>query len=258
MSAGKLWWRIGGSVVTVGVLAMALVNLLGLLAFHRDPVDLTVVADGLRTLEVAVESGRVEIVGVEAPTLRVEGTVTSGLVNTRHDEVRDGDRYVVRSSCKGGPASNWCEVDYRIEVPADLTVLVDSDNSAVTVRDLRGTVDVRTTNSDLRAEALTGDVSLSTSNDDIIATGLGSGRTRLQTSNDRVRAEFARPPRDVEIATSNDSVDVVVPDTADTYAVDVETSNGNQRADIRTDPTSPRRLVVRTSNGDVRISYPAT
>ncbi len=258
MSGAKLWWRIGGSLLTVGVLVIALLNLLGLLAFHRDPVELSVPADGLTTLEVDIESGRVEVIGVEAPTIRVEGTITSGLVDTRHSERVDGDRLVVHSSCKGGPASNWCEVDYRIEVPADMAVHVDGDNSAVTVRDLRGVVDARTTNSRIQAEALTGDVSLTTSNDDIVATSLGSERTRLTTSNARVRAEFAAAPKTVEIRSSNDDVDVVVPDTSAAYAVDLRTSNGNQRADVRTDPSSPRTIRVHTSNADVRVAYPAS
>ncbi|MHB1138118.1 MAG: DUF4097 family beta strand repeat-containing protein [Microthrixaceae bacterium] len=258
MSAGKLWWRIGGSVLTVGVLAMALLNLLGLLAFHRDPVELEFDAEHLTTLDVGIESGRLEIVGVESPTVRVEGTVTSGLVGTRHSERVVDDRLLLRSSCPGGPASSWCEVDYRVEVPADLTVRVDADNSRVEVRDLRGVVDVRTSNNRIEAESLTGDVSLTTSNDDVVATGLASSRARITSSNARVRAEFTESPDQVDIRSSNDDVDVVLPDTPDAYSVDVSTSNGNQRVDVRTDPTSERTVVVDTSNGDVRVVYPAS
>jgi len=258
VTATKLWWRIGGSVVTVFVLAMALMNLLGLLAYHREPIDTDAPGAGLTGLDVEIEFGTVEIVGVDSSTIHVEGTVTSGLLRTRHHEGIEGDRYLVSSSCKGGPASHFCEVDYRIEVPEGLAVRVDADDADVTVRDLRGRVDVRTSNRVVRADSLSGEVSLESSNDDVLASGMGPGAVRIVTSNARVEAAFSEPPERVEIETSNDDVDVVVPDTVDFYAVDLETSNGTPRAEIRTDPTSDRVLAVRTSNGDVRVSYPAT
>jgi hypothetical protein len=258
MSATKLWWRIGGSVLTVVVLAMALVNLLGWLAYHQVRIDTDASADDLDALVVEVDSGSVEIVGVDSPTIHVEGTVTSGLVRTRHDELVDGERFVVRSSCPSGLLSNYCEVTYRIEVPEALTVRVDARDAQVTVRDLRGAVDVATTNDVVRADSLAGEVSLESSNDDVLASGMGPGAVRIVTSNARVEAGFSEPPARVEIQTSNDDVDVVVPDTDDVYAVDLSTSNGTPRAEIRTDPTSDRVLAVRTSNGDVRVGYPAT
>ena len=258
MSATKLWWRIGGSVVTVVVLAMALINLLGLLAYHQVRIDTGAAADDLDELLVEIDAGSVEIIGVDGSRIHVEGTVTSGLVRTRHHEDVEGERYVVRSNCPGGLLSNYCEVTYRIEVPAELAVRVDADDSQVTVRDLRGEVEVATTNEVVRADSLTGQVSLRSSNDDVLASGMGPGAVRIVTSNARVQAAFASAPDRVEIETSNDDVDVVVPDTVDFYAVDLQTSNGTPRSDIRTDPTSDRLIAVRTSNGDVRVGYPAT
>ena len=101
--------------------------------------------------------------------------------------------------------SNYCEVTYRIEVPEALTVRVDARDAQVTVRDLRGAVDVATTNDVVRADSLSGEVSLESSNDDVLASGMGPGAVRIVTSNARVEAGFSEPPARVEIQTSNDA-----------------------------------------------------
>ena len=256
MNATKLFWRIGGSLFAVFLLGMGLVQLVGLLAYNTQEVDRRVDAGGLSAVDVSVESGTLEIIGVQSSAVTVTGRVTSGLLHTSHSEAVQGDRYVIESSCPKGPASDHCGAVYRIEVPERLTVNVTSDDTEVTVRDLRGRVDVRTSNSWVRAENLSGTVSLETSNDVIEATALSSSDTSLRTSNDRVRAEFVEPPGTFDGSTSNDDVSLVVPDTDDSYAVDVRTSNGEQRTDIRTDPSSDRTIRVRTSNANVEISYP--
>ena len=262
MNYTKLFWRVGGSLVAMFLLGTGLLQLLGLLAYNTQQIDERIEIaervgpEALSAVQVSVESGTVEIVGVRSSAITVTGKVTSGLLDTTHRESAQGDRYVIEASCPDGPASNHCDATYRIEVPDDLEVVVTSDNTDVTVRDLRGRVDVRTSNSPIRAENLTGTVSLETSNDVIDATALGSMITMLRTSNDRVRAEFVEAPRTVDIVSSNDNVAVVVPDTSASYAVDVRTSNGGQFIDIRTDPTSERSIRAHTSNADVEISYP--
>ena len=49
---------------------------------------------------------------------------------------------------------------------------------------------------------------------------------------------------------------VVLPDTPDAYAVDIDTDNGNVRNDVRTDPTSSRTITVSSDNGSVTVRYP--
>ena len=49
------------------------------------------------------------------------------------------------------------------------------------------------------------------------------------------------------------SVEVVVPDDATTYRVDVRADNGNETSDVPTDPASPRTSTVRTSNGSATV-----
>lgn len=252
----RLAWRIGGTLATLFLLGMALLQLVGLLAYNVRDIDHRVDATSLERLDVDIDSGSVEVIGVDASTISLTGTIRSGLVRSTHREVVQGADYVVTGECPDGPASNHCDTAYRIEVPDDMTVRIRVADGAVTLRDLRGTVDAATSNSAVRAEGLSGTVRLHTSNDQILATAMTSARSVFETSNDRVRAEFDAAPSSVRITSSNDRVDVVVPDTPDPYAVHIRTSNGGQRIDVRTDPSSDRTIDVRTSNDDVTVAYP--
>ena len=53
------------------------------------------------------------------------------------------------------------------------------------------------------------------------------------------------------VATSdNGSVEVVVPDDGEAYALDLSTDNGSRTEDIRIDSASPRTITISTENGD--------
>ncbi len=250
----RVWWRVLGSVLAVGVLGWSLFVVVSLLAQHNVDIDRTVPAAGVATIEVRLSSGSLEVAGSDTSSISLSGTLTEGLVKGDHSEALYGDTFLVKSTCPLVGA-NSCSADYRIEVPRSLHVKVVSDNTSVTMRGLDGRVEVLTSNSPVRVDTLAGDTDLRTSNDSIDAVGLAGNSTTLVTSNGRVRAEFARSPRSVKIRTSNDSVSLLLPDTPATFATRVGTSNGDRSVEIRTDPGSERVIDVETSNDDVTVAY---
>lgn len=249
-------WLVGGSIVTVLVLAWGSFEAVDLLARHQDEVGVDVGAEGVERLVVEVASGRVEIVGEETDRIGLAGTVTSGIVSTPHRESIAGRQFVVSSECPF-PMSSHCGVDYRIVVPRDLEVVVQGGQPGVELDALSGSVEVTTSDNAIHASRLSGDVRLRTSNSSVTADELSASHVEARTSNDAVQLGFMAPPRRVDVHTSNDRVEVVVPDTDDAYRVDLETSNGERVADVRTDPDSDRVIRVRTSNDNVRVTYPA-
>ena len=249
-------WMIAGSIITVVMLAFGLVQVLSVLARTTDPVETDASADGIEELVVTVESGSVEIRGTDSDVISLRGSVTSGLRSTPHSEGVRGDRFVVTADCSGGLGSDFCGVDHVIEVPRSMPVTVRSSNTSITVEDIDAAVDVVTSNDSISADGLGGRVELRTSNDSIRATALSSTHARLHSSNDEITAEFLVAPDRVVVTTSNAPVTIVVPDTDDAYDVELDTSNGEQTAAVRTDPTSGRRLEVSSSNDDVVVRYP--
>ena len=258
MTVRRAWW-IGGSVVTAVVLVWGLVQVVGVLGRSTESVAVTRSSTGVEELVVDLAGGSVEIRGTDRDELRVRGEVTSGLTTTSHREELEGSRFVVASACTGGPLSSFCEVDHVIEVPSDLSVVVRSSDTAVTRVGLDGRVDVETSDAAVRGERLTGpEVRIETSNSEVELRGVRAPATRVRTSNAAVTTTFDEPVDEVDVDTSNEAIEIVLADTADPYAVDLDTSNGAQTISVRTDPTATRRVTARTSNDDITVRYPGS
>lgn len=254
---GRTWWRIGGSLLTVVVLGWVVVQVVGLIARSEAAVDIVDPADGLHTLAVQLDGGSVRVQGADGDEIRVSGTLVSGWRRTELTRDRGNGRLVLRTECPDTPIDSFCSADLVVEVPRGLSVEVRSDNTAVTLAGLDGGVDVSTTNASVSGEDLRAErVKVRTSNDRIELGGLDVESLDAVTSNDRVLASFTSPPRQVGVRTSNDSVEVVLPEGRAAYRVDLTTSNGSGTAEVRTDPAASRTVDVRTSNDDVVVRYP--
>ena len=250
------WWRVIGSVVAVVMLLGGLVRVIGVLAERAEPVDQVIDAAGSGALEVRLRDSDVEVVGADVDDITIAGTVTSGLRGSDFRAVRVDDRVLVTMRCGRWQAFHDCSADLRIEVPHDLSVTIDAPNSELTLRDLGGAVDARSTNSSMTVDGLAGPVRLRATNASIDAVGLRATDVDIETSNDDVRAEFVVAPRAVVVRSTNAAATVVVPDTDDFYDLQLSTSNAETRAEVRSDPESERRLQVTTSNDDIVVRYP--
>jgi hypothetical protein len=256
-SRSRTAWLVGGSLLTIVTVAWGLVQTVGVLGRSTDRVEVTRSADGIEELLVEVAGGSVEIRGTDRDEIRVTGTVTSGLTSTRHDEQVEGDRFVVSSACTGGPVSTFCAVDHLIEVPQGLAVVVRSDDTAVTLSGLAGSIDVETSAASIDGEQLSGpELRLRTSDANVSVRGVSTPIASVRSSNGDVDMSFDEPTELVEVDTSEGAIRLVLPDTPDPYAVDVATSNGAETVSVRTDPVGERRIVARSSNADVSVTYP--
>lgn len=250
----KRTWLVAGSIVTVIAIAFGTSQAVGLLAHEEVTETETFPTDGVERLRVATDSGSIEIEGGDVEEITVVAEISHGFQRTRHQaDVEDGT-LVVDSDCP--IFSQWCSVDYRITVPADVDVVASSSNGRITVRDLTGDVDVDGDNGRVELVRLTGSITASTDNGRLEGTGLRSQHVDVDSDNGRVTLTFAEPPSAVTATSDNGRVEVVVPDTTDTYRVRATTDDGDNDVGVRTDPDSDRTITIDTDNGDVDVRYP--
>jgi DUF4097 and DUF4098 domain-containing protein YvlB len=202
----------------------------------------------------------------------------------------DGDTLQLTSQCRG-----WvlpCSVSFELQVPTDTSVTTQSGSGDIDIRDvaslqaetgsgdivlrqLRGPVDVRTGSAGVTISDVTGPLTAHTGSGDVRGTGLasstataetgsgsvsleladGAGQVAAETGSGDVTLTLAGEPDQVRAETGSGNVTVVLADRAATYAVLAETNSGDQDVQIRTDPSAPRSLEVRTGSGDVTIRY---
>lgn len=203
---------------------------------HRTETENVAVA-GVRLLDVSTANGQISVVAGDADMIEV----TAHLQESREGDAeyridQQGDTLVVAGECDGG----WfdrCNVGFDIAVPADLDVTIEFDNGRIVVEDLAGHVDVETDNG-----AITG-------------RELDAGDVRARTDNGRIELLFRETPNDVAALTDNGAIAIRFPDDGEAHDVDASSDSGAVDVDVRTDPTSDRRIVVESDNGAVDVEY---
>lgn len=245
-------WTVVGSVLAVGLLAASAFQVVDLLA-HGERELVWVFDEPITTLVVDQSGdGSVHVVGAPVDEVTVRARVGDGLRDTAFGHRVMGDRLEVTASCPnfGGV---WCSVDYEIEVPHDTVVRVHNDEGT-RVENIAGDVEVRSSGS-IDVSGLSGLTLLSTGNGSVRASAMRSEVVEASSINGSVHVTMEVPPRSVIAKTGDGSVEVLVPRTADTYSVDVDSDVGSRTVDVVSDPTSERRLTARTSNGSARLGY---
>lgn len=252
----RMMWIVIGSVVSVFTLTTG-----GFWAFNalaRDTESITTVFDEpeVRTVDIESENGSITLVGGSRDDLVVTATLTHGLRRTEQQVDVQGDRLVIRDRCDGPPFASFCRADYTLQVPTDVTAVLQSRNGSILVTGIEGDLDASSSNGNVAASQVGGELRLRSSNGRVEGAGLTSDVADASSRNGSVELSFTEAPRSVEATTSNGRVEIILPDTPDAYRIDASSDNGSVDTPVRTDPSSDRSVVAESNNGSVTIRYP--
>jgi hypothetical protein len=248
-------WLALGSITAAAALVSGTFNIVDLLAHEMETRVSTFDAAGITLVDVDDDAGLIVIEAADVEQITVRARIGHGLRRSGSSVQLEGDRLVVRGSCPV-LGSQWCDVRYTIEVPADIDVIAHGDNDGVRVTGVKGHVDVQSNNGSIRVADLSGQVELSADNGRIDATGLTSSSVSARSANGGIELELLSPPQLVDVSTDNGNIVVVMPAGNEVYAVDLTAGNGNTDNRLRTDPASDRQVVAATDNGNVTLRYP--
>jgi hypothetical protein len=251
-----LGWRAVGGVLAIGSVGWAGFNVVTLVA-HEERTEITPYpAADVTMIDVDNSSGPVTIIGSPGRAeITVTARISDGLRKTGERQQLVDGRLELDGTCPQF-GSDWCEVEYTIQVPRDIEVLADSDSGKLEVRGIDGPVDLSSDNGSVEVADVTGDLTMASDNGSIEASRLTSDTVTAETDNGSLTIELLEPPTSVEARSDNGSIDVVLPRTDEAYALDVSTDNGHISREIRTVPGSPRHILIETDNGDAVVRYP--
>ena len=177
----------------------------------------TIPADGVTALALVTDNGAIDVTGADVDEIRIETTFRE---HDRGDGASavtvEGDRLQIEGSCD----SSWyeqCSVSYRIVLPAEIAVTLDTDNGAID------------------------------------AARLAAADVHAESDNGHVALAFSAAPSTVEARSDNGRVDITVPASAVAYAVDAASDNGDVNVSVTTDPTSERTIDASSDNGAVTV-----
>jgi DUF4097 and DUF4098 domain-containing protein YvlB len=130
---------------------------------------------------------------------------------------------------------------------------VHTSDGHLSLRDISGPVDGSTSDGGIDATGLSARSTFQTRDGSLRATGLSSPSVTAASSDGSVELVFDRPPSTVTAQSRDGSVEVRVPDDGTAYRVSTDVSDGHKDVSVPTDPASPRRIDVRTSDGSITV-----
>jgi hypothetical protein len=251
-----VFWKVVGSVVAVPMLIGGWYQAASTLAHEERILTEEVAAEGLTALEIDNEAGWVHLVGVEdAAAVTIRARVSDGWRSTQHELRREeGGRLVLRASCPNF-GSEFCLVNYTIEVPAGLAVEVRGDEG-VEVSDLTGPVYAESDASGVVAARISGDLTIKTDEGGVEATEVTSARVEARAIEGGVRLSFDGPPRSVVADSVEGGIEILLPQVDGvSYASEVTAVEGSVTEQIDESPDSDRTISAHTVEGGATVRY---
>jgi hypothetical protein len=187
----------------------------------------------LTALIVQAEAGRVDIVtGTGAVTVTETLRFTGDKPKTSHVT----DAGTLRLTDQGCTSHiHGCGVDYRIQVPAAMSVNVDNTAGKVTVTGLAGDLTVKDT-----AGA-------------VEATGLSSPHVSVHDSAGAITLTFIEPPTEVNVQDQAGAIKMQLPPTV-SYNIDAQTTAGKVKIGVPRDLSSSHRITAGDTAGSIDIT----
>lgn len=226
-----------------------LLTLLACIHVHEDFQTFTP-TEPFSAVSVDLGSSDITIAGAERTRLvrRIAWSGPGDVPEVDAPVVIDGE-LVLDQSCQGPLI---CEVEWAIEVPAEVSVRVHLGSGDAAVRCVDGDITVETGSGDIDVDTIAGDLDASTGSGDIDVRAASGAIVRAESGSGDVTLEILEAG---EVAATTGSGDVSIAAPAGAWALDLSTGSGDLDVErISDDPRAGRRLTARTGSGDVAVS----
>ncbi|MEV6286030.1 DUF4097 family beta strand repeat-containing protein [Kribbella sp. NPDC051770] len=206
------------------------------------------------SLTVVSKSSDVEVVAGDVSEIKVDRKFKKTVFGSDPDEsYQNGKLELKASGCSF--LSFGCGTDYVITVPKELAVSVENTSGTIKVSDVAEVGKLKTTSGDIEVHGAGGELTLDATSGDIEASGLTATKVFGKTTSGKIDLGFTVAPQEVRAQGTSGDVTVVVPEGAEAYKVDTDTSSGDEHTEVRTDPVATRTITAKTSSGDVSVEY---
>lgn len=206
----------------------------------------------IRTVEVDVEVGRVEVVAGQGDEARITRTrrYLRGAPAVREELV--GGVLRIEAECQRIFVVG-CSVDYRLEVPAGVSVIVRSERGSVSVADITGMVEVDAGAGSVRLTGTKGPVRVETSAGRVEGVDIAAEYLDATTGAGSIRLSFTDPSGRIGLKTGAGNIDLTLPAVAGGYRVATDAGAGDVQVTVDQNPGGNRAVTATTGAGNIRI-----
>lgn len=205
-----------------------------------------------KMLSIDAVIGDVHVVPGKPGQLGVARRLTYGLRRPFVEERIDGE--VFRVTDRPCNAAFACEVRWLLQVPRDIDVEVTTRSGSINVTGMGNTVKLATDTGSVRVDAPSGKLlTLRSRTGSVSAQNIRSEQVVATSIKGTVSLTFRVPPSLVVGRSETGNVGVVLPDGDETYRIEAKAEDGSRTVPADDDPSSRRRINVRSSKGDVSV-----
>ncbi|WP_165966014.1 DUF4097 family beta strand repeat-containing protein [Actinomadura sp. 7K534] len=225
---------------------------------------------GITALKITGDGSRVQVTATDTPTIKVSERLRWSNEKNKPVAKRltEDDTLTLSAKCaKATVGFSRCGVSYRVQVPRDVPVEIDSRDGSITASGLAGAVKLHSHNgsievTDLRAtsasissrdgslrvsgRATTAD--LDSSNGSVVATGLTADRLTARSRDGRIK--LSGDVKTADLDTANGSIDVA---GLTAERVTAKTLDGGVRLGFA---SAPAHVRASSANGSIRVWLP--
>jgi hypothetical protein len=164
-----------------------------------------------------------------------------------------GQTLILRDGCPRSGVVMFCEGRYDLRVPPELDLRVVNHVGGVQASGLPGPLDLQGNSAGIAVDGAGRPLRLRTSDGAIRATNLRSTDVQASTTSGGITLGFLVAPERVDARTSNASIRLTVPADSGPYDLEQHTNDGGTSIGVKTDPAATRKLILRTSYGDIAV-----
>lgn len=245
-------WRAGGVLLTLAVLCASFVTVMDLL-LESEAASVDVYKRSFTNLSLELENVSVEIEPGPAGQVRVVRDLEWSTFRPEVRETWEGDTLRIKMDCPIEIVQP-CHASYRLGVPEQIPVSVNSGGGYVAVRERTGKIDVDLSGGGVRLDDTSGDVNVTSVAGDVWIVGSRSKSVVVKADAGDTYLAFTAPPTNVEARTTAGNLNIQVPRGAD-YLVDAENVAGSREVSVEQTAGALHRIYARNSAGDLSVRY---
>jgi len=211
------------------------------------------------TFSARTRDGSIDVEGIDTTECKVEATI-EGHARTAEQakelaervEVkleRAGDRLEVVINRPPTSGNAYTSVSLRAQVPGQTSLMLATDDGAVHIAGITGTITAETPDGSIHAENVNGTVSLKTSDGEVICARAQADQLDLQTNDGRIKLDDIT----AKSATARTSDGSINADNVRADSLTLRTGDGG----IRCNAVAAGRIEAHTSDGSIHIECAA-
>jgi hypothetical protein len=254
MRRGLVGVGLAMTAMLVGLSSLVAVNRMARQTVQEEHVygfDGKAVSIDLTVGEIAIVPGTVD------DQILVRRRMTYGLRRPFVEERIDGDTFRVRDGDCGMPLETACHIRWLVQLPPRLHLEITTTSGNISVRaGMTGAVRLVSDSGEVEARGLSGPaVQLLSHRGPVSGTGIRSTHVVATSDTSDISLTFRGPPKFVQAKTKTGAVEVVLPDSDESYKVVANGGGGRTISGVTQDDTdtSNRQITVKSETGAVTV-----